>query len=590
MNDTSDADGGTESSARANGKPVAARSGQYIVAPIDRRATMAAFTQRLNDLGVPDVVRSFEPRGLGLPAIAVVRLPAEKAAALRTAAQRELIIEADRPLRAAGAGTLSPWVASAAVCAPFGPGLSVTIRVLGERQEPIVGAVVGLVGEHGVAEGMTDGEGKATLSLICEAQRATALFVRPRAGYWSRCWNEPDLDPGADNVVVLRQLTQSGAFGWGGRALRFDLLPSEYRGAGVKIALIDSGVAADHPQLSAVTHGLDATRGEERSWSQDGVGHGTPGAGILVARGEAGTQRGYAPDAELHACKLPREPDCSDLVDALDYCVRTGIDVACVGFACDGGSTIVENCLAAAKERGVAIIAAAGSDGGPAQFPACSPHVLAVGAVGQFGVFPDDSLHAALAEAARASRALLPDGLFVPRFANFGPEIDLCAPGVAVVSCQSGGGVAACDGASLAAPHVAALAALMVAHRGDLRRGFAARDGRRVERLFQILKETARPLGDPWRTGAGLPDAAYALGLAQPRQRLAPQHGLADLRDAMRLANLDGDDLAARAPRGAAVVCREPFDAAQPTAGAEPGVDLRVLREVMVLVGLSANI
>jgi hypothetical protein len=65
----------------------------------------------------------------------------------------------------------------------------------------------------------------------------------------------------------------------------------------------------------------------------------------------------------------------------------------------------------------------------------------------------------------------------------------------------------------MAAPHIAGLAALIVAHHPDFTRNFQERNSARVDRLFQILKESATPLnlGDPGRTGAGMPDAVSAL-------------------------------------------------------------------------------
>ena len=53
----------------------------------------------------------------------------------------------------------------------------------------------------------------------------------------------------------------------------------------------------------------------------------------------------------------------------------------------------LEPLLRRAKEMGIACIVAAGNSGGPEQFPASTPHVLAVSAVGKWGEFPDDSYH-----------------------------------------------------------------------------------------------------------------------------------------------------------------------------------------------------
>ena len=231
------------------------------------------------------------------------------------------------------------------------------------------------------------------------------------------------------------------------------------------------------------------------------MGHGTPCAGLIGAiRDRAHGIRGYAPDSELHVCKLPADARCSDLVVALDYCQQNGIDVACLGFGCERGSAIVEQRIAAAKQQGIGIIAAAGNSAGTVMFPACSPHVLAVGAIGQAGNYPEDSPQAVQAAAATGE-------LFVPQFSCRGPELDLCAPGVAVVGCQSPDGYAICDGTSLAAAHVAALAALILAHHSDFGGEFARRDFRRIERLFQIFSRTRRSrLAIP-----GRPEPAYRM-------------------------------------------------------------------------------
>jgi hypothetical protein len=278
-------------------------------------------------------------------------------------------------------------------------------------------------------------------------------------------------------------------------------------------------------------------------------------------------------------------------VAALDYCLQSGIDVACLGFGCERGSAIVEQRIAAAKQQGVGIIAAAGNAAGTVLFPACSPHVMAVGAIGQMSSYPEDSPQAAQAAAAVG----LAGGLFVPPFSCRGPELDLCAPGVAVVACQSPDGYAVCDGTSLAAAHVTALAILVLAHRSDFRAGFAGRDFQRVERLFQILKETAQPVGHPWQTGAGLPDAARALGIWSGRRSLAAplDAGLGEMRNAIRHLNHiyfgAGEVNTFEPPRGPANVTRLPLSPISWTFLAESGAktDVHELKAAMMLAGLS---
>jgi hypothetical protein len=74
----------------------------------------------------------------------------------------------------------------------------------------------------------------------------------------------------------------------------------------------------------------------------------------------------------------------------------------------------------------------------------------------------------------------------------------------------------------MAAPHITGLAALILAHHPDFRGVFRERNADRVERLFQIIRMSARRinLGDPSRTGFGLPDVLVAVAL-QPQVGVA---------------------------------------------------------------------
>src|SRR5258708_30892336 len=122
------------------------------------------------------------------------------------------------------------------------------------------------------------------------------------------------------------------------------------------------------------------------------------------------------------------------------------IDVGCLGLGCERGAAIVEQRIAAANQQGMGIIAAAGNSAASVLFTASSPHVMAVGAIGQLGSYPDDSPQAFEA----AAGVTVARGLFVPPFSCRGPELDLSAPGVAAITCQSPAGYAVGDGTSFA--------------------------------------------------------------------------------------------------------------------------------------------
>ncbi len=585
----------TSSTSRSDRRKSArVRNRHYMIAPAAPGLTRQTLIDRLKPAADVEIVQTYAmERGSISPPIAVVRMTDESAAALRRSTGGALIIEPDRYLQAASFVGSSR---AAVAMNPLSPGFAVTIQALSESGQPVERAEVQITGEQGVARGLTGKDGKVDFTLYGEMpETITELLVKARSGYrglWRR-W--PNLQVDAVNKFNLEPLSLPTAPDWGGKAMRFDQLPNEYRGKGIKIALIDSGVATSHKQLAEIAHGIDI-RGdaEGRSWSQDVLGHGTQCAGIIAAIPDAASGvRGYAPEADLQVCRLPLDARCSDLVAVLDYCVQSGIDVAFLGFGCERGSAIVEQRIEAAKRQGVAMIAAAGNSAGAVLFPAFSPHVLAVGAVGQVGSYPEDSPQALQAAAALP----VAGGLFVPPFSCRGPELDLCAPGVAIVVCQSPDGYSICDGTSLAGAHVTALAALILAHHGDFRGGFARRDFQRVERLFQILKATAQPIGHPWHTGAGLPDASRALGMRSmplPLATVPVEARLAEMRNAIRqLDNVYSSGGEANTfeqpPRGPAYVTPLPLNpmasALSAGSGAEAGV--HQLKTAMMLAGLS---
>jgi hypothetical protein len=141
---------------------------------------------------------------------------------------------------------------------------------------------------------------------------------------------------------------------------------------------------------------------------------------------------------------------------------------------------------------------------------------------------------------------------------------------------------------------------LILAHHGDFKGGFVRRDFQRVERLFQILKETAQPIGHPWQTGAGLPDAARALGVRAGQRPLAVplRAELGEMRSAIRQMNQvyfgadGGNNAFDEPPRGPANVTHWPLNPMPLTfqvesGGTKPSVD--ELKAAMALAGLSGG-
>src|SRR5260370_19214578 len=266
-------------------KPASARNSYYMIAPSGLGVTRQTLIDRLNRVADVEIVQTYGERGTISPPIAVVRTSEENAAALTRSRGGARIIEPDRYLRAAS--FMGSWPPSPAIAAmnALGPGFAVTIQVLTESGQPAEHAAVQLVGEQGAVQGLTDKDGKVDLTLYGELpDTVTELFVKPRSGYWGLWRHRPTLHADAVNTFTLESLSLHDALDWGGKAMRFDQLPTECRGAGIKIALVDSGIATSHKHLARIDHGIDIRGGGEgRSWSQGVFGHATACPGIFTA-------------------------------------------------------------------------------------------------------------------------------------------------------------------------------------------------------------------------------------------------------------------------------------------------------------------
>ena len=453
--------------------------------------------------------------------VLVARMTDRQAAELHGRGAGRLLVERDQHLQLLDPMLRRPDLVSSLT--PYsGPAVDVTISVVGKDGKPLPEAEVSLFGGMLPASAVTDGNGVAQLRLYGDDPRTiSGLYVKPRADYWSFYQRDPDLSMDEPNIVGLHPLSESpslqgfprqNALGWGARAMRLDSLPPHFRGQGVKIAVIDSGAATSHGNLNRIRAGFDIInkRTDPGTWNDDALGHGSHCAGVIAGSDPAWGIRGFAPDAEIHVCKLFPGGQVSQLIEALEYCIEHGIDVVNLSLGGGAPSEALERQIVRARQAGVACIAAAGNSGGPVQYPASSPNVLAVAALGKLGEFPADSYH---------TETVSPDadaqGYYSAKFSCFGPQVDVCAPGVAIVSSVPPNNFAAWDGTSMAAPHITGLAALILAHRPEFQGLGGARSPERIDRLFQVIRLSARrvSLGDQSRIGHGMPDALAALGL-----------------------------------------------------------------------------
>ncbi|MGW2938918.1 S8 family serine peptidase [Streptomyces sp. NPDC001156] len=372
----------------------------------------------------------------------------------------------------------------------------------------------------GVAEqthALTGIDGRATLLLATDTPDTVhTLHVRPTSGYWPLRIEGPRLLGSADEVVVEVQalaetfegFPERALTGWGVQAMRLHQIPPTYRGHGIKIALIDSGIDSTHPDLEDTVHaGYDFTHPGNATWRTDATGHGTWCAGVIAAKDTRTGITGIAPEAELHALRLFPGGHVSDLLQAIDYCIDHDIDVAQINLAYSVPSQLVAFKLIDAQAAGITVTAPAGETAGVVTHPAALPGVLAVGALAHTGTQPTK---------APFTLAQPPwPGPYPAPFTPTGPGVDLTAPGVAVITTAPGGGYTPANGTALAAAHITALAALVLAHHDHLRGPAAARTPARADHLLTLLRTACQPVftAETARTGAGLVDAPTALGI-----------------------------------------------------------------------------
>ncbi|MCO6411817.1 MAG: S8 family serine peptidase [Thiogranum sp.] len=242
------------------------------------------------------------------------------------------------------------------------------------------------------------------------------------------------------------------------------------------IAILDTGIDLDHPDLNLFRYAYCSTVGrntscnENNSNADDSIGHGTHVAGTAAALDNSSGVVGVAPGARLWAVKVLVNADGSGSLDhviaGVDYVTANAsqIDVANMSLSGPGDSQALNDAISNSVAAGVVYVIAAGNAKVDVSqvLPAGHPEAITVSALADFDGQEGGAGSGSVSFGAPASCTENVDDSFAC-FSNFGSGVDIMAPGIRIRSTFQGGGTAISDGTSMAAPHVAGAAALYVA-------------------------------------------------------------------------------------------------------------------------------
>ena len=229
---------------------------------------------------------------------------------------------------------------------------------------------------------------------------------------------------------------------WGLTAVGIPNFWKTTRGAGVRVALLDTGIAMNHPDLKdAILDGKDFTRSAS-GWG-DVQGHGTHTAGTIAARDNATGCVGVAPEAKLLVGKVLGDNgsgSSAGVAAGILWAIDQKADLISMSLGSPQPDPRIKDAVEAALKAGIYVIAAAGNEGPSLDtigYPAGFDGVVSVGAI-------DPNRRPA-------------------QFSSRGRRLDIMAPGTDIVSCWPPNGLARLSGTSMATPFVAGVVALILA-------------------------------------------------------------------------------------------------------------------------------
>lgn len=243
------------------------------------------------------------------------------------------------------------------------------------------------------------------------------------------------------------------------------------KGAGVTVAVVDTGIDLSHPDLAAnIVANKSCVTGRKNG--NDDNGHGSHVAGTIAALDNAIGVVGMAPQAKLAAVKVLNSQGSgswSSVICGIDWAVanRAAYGIKVINMSLGGGGSSDNDCgntngdalhraICRARDAGITVVVAAGNEN--ANTAVSTPAAYDDAVITVSALADSDGSAGGLG----AATSYGPDDTFAT-FSNYGDEVDLGAPGVSIRSTWKGGGYNTISGTSMATPHVAGAAALYLA-------------------------------------------------------------------------------------------------------------------------------
>ena len=253
----------------------------------------------------------------------------------------------------------------------------------------------------------------------------------------------PDVEIGrfAKDEAELEQITtQRDRGNWATFLTRLPEVWQRTMGTGVRVAVLDTGIDTNHPDLQAA---IADTRDFTGDGIEDANGHGTHCAGIIGARLNGVGFVGAAPKCKLLIGKVLGNNGSGSfqgIAEGVDWAVEQGAHIISMSLGGPSSSPLLYRSIAMALAKGVHVICAAGNSG--------NMFSNSIGFPGRYGGVITVASH---------DRNGNPSG-----FSSHGGELDFMAPGSDIWSTYKNGGYQELSGTSMATPFVAGISALIV--------------------------------------------------------------------------------------------------------------------------------